>query len=70
LRQSIASGQFLVDSVNATVTVSVGFAVVGANQPIAEAVLRQTAAQALREAKDAGRNKVVVRQINEIASSN
>ncbi len=70
LRQSIASGQFLVDNVNATVTVSVGFAVVGANQPITEAVLRQTAAQALREAKDAGRNKVVVRQINEIASSN
>lgn len=70
LRQSIASGQFLVDNINAVVTVSVGFAVVGANQPITEAVLRQTAAQALREAKDAGRNKVVVRQINEIASSN
>lgn len=69
LRQSVANAQFYLDHCHATVTVSIGFAVVGPNQPIAEAVLRQAAAQALREAKDAGRNTVVVRQITVSAGS-
>jgi len=49
------------------VTVSIGFAVADADAAVGYEALRETAAEALSEAKSAGRNRCVVRPVGELA---
>jgi diguanylate cyclase (GGDEF)-like protein len=65
LRENVASGSTVYNGQNIQLTISLGLAVVDANVTVAHDLLRECAAAALKEAKESGRNRAVIRQITQ-----
>src|SRR5207244_4299789 len=68
LRVNVADGVTVYNGQPIRVTVSGGFAVVEAGTAIGYDQLREAAAEALREAKETGRNRCVIRTIDPTAA--
>jgi len=62
LRENVASGSTIYNGNTVLITISLGVAVIESSLLVAYDELRECAAKALKEAKDAGRNCCVVRQ--------
>jgi|SRR5579872_1760761 len=63
LRENVAAGSTVYNGQTIQLTISLGLAVVDANVLVAHDILRECAAGALKEAKESGRNRAVIRQI-------
>jgi diguanylate cyclase (GGDEF)-like protein len=68
LREAVEECEILFHGTPIRVTVSVGFAVADADEPVNYDDLREAAAAALAEAKGTGRNRCVVRPVGELIS--
>ena len=62
LRENVASGTTVYNGNVIGATISLGLVVADATAPVAYDDLREVAAEALKEAKETGRNKAVIRQ--------
>lgn len=69
IRSNVESSSTIYAGRPIRMTVSIGFATVAADVPIGYEQLRETAATALKQAKDQGRNRVVLRDIKEPTSN-
>lgn len=63
LRTSVAAARTVYNGYDLALTISIGIAVADATAPVSYEQLRETAADALKEAKDAGRNRAVLRSL-------
>jgi diguanylate cyclase (GGDEF)-like protein len=63
LRASVAAARTVYNGYDLALTISIGIAVADATAPVSYEQLRETAADALKEAKDAGRNRAVLRPL-------
>lgn len=63
IRQTVAEQPTVFNGTPIRMTVSVGFAVAEAGSPVGYDAFRKTAEEALKEAKDTGRNRCVVRAV-------
>ena len=64
IRQHVADGSTVFNGQPIRMTVSVGFAVADAGNPAGYDALRKAAEEALKEAKEGGRNRCVVRSLS------
>lgn len=62
LRTNVATSSTVYNGKTIQLTISLGLAVVDANVAVAHDALRECAAEALKEAKETGRNRAVIRQ--------
>jgi diguanylate cyclase (GGDEF)-like protein len=69
LRENVASGSTIYNGQTINLTISLGLAVVDANVAVVHDLLRECAAAALKEAKESGRNKAVIRLITQRTES-
>ncbi len=65
LRASVESGSTEYNGQSIKLTVSLGLAVVDTNVTVTHDILRESAASALKEAKETGRNRSVIRQFTQ-----
>jgi diguanylate cyclase (GGDEF)-like protein len=65
LRENVALGSTIYNGQTINLTISLGLAVVDANVTVVHDLLRECAAAALKEAKESGRNKAVIRLITQ-----